>query len=143
VSLATASYAAEINPAAMVYKTPDQFTLRDPTDKVAVNQGSTSTSARSSLPASASPLPSERSLRDQQTPEALRALQKAEIGKWWPIIKEAGIKAPKEVRRRRLTGGPPSWNGPPAARAGLTEQRTQKKQTRTGRTEPLCRRDAL
>jgi tripartite-type tricarboxylate transporter receptor subunit TctC len=30
---------------------------------------------------------------DQQTPEALRALQKAEIEKWWPIIKEAGIKA--------------------------------------------------
>ena len=31
--------------------------------------------------------------RDQQTPEALAALQKAEIAKWWPIIKESGIKA--------------------------------------------------
>jgi tripartite-type tricarboxylate transporter receptor subunit TctC len=31
--------------------------------------------------------------RDQQTPEALRAFQKAEIDKWWPIIKAAGIKA--------------------------------------------------
>jgi len=30
--------------------------------------------------------------REQQTPEALRAHQKAEIEKWWPIIKEAGIK---------------------------------------------------
>jgi tripartite-type tricarboxylate transporter receptor subunit TctC len=31
--------------------------------------------------------------RDQQTPEALRAFQKAEIEKWWPIIKAAGIRA--------------------------------------------------
>jgi tripartite-type tricarboxylate transporter receptor subunit TctC len=31
--------------------------------------------------------------RDRQTPEALAAFQKAEIEKWWPIIKAAGIKA--------------------------------------------------
>jgi tripartite-type tricarboxylate transporter receptor subunit TctC len=30
--------------------------------------------------------------RDQQTPEALAAFHKAEIKKWWPIIKAAGIK---------------------------------------------------
>jgi tripartite-type tricarboxylate transporter receptor subunit TctC len=30
---------------------------------------------------------------DQQTPEALSALQRADIKKWWPIIKAAGIKA--------------------------------------------------
>jgi tripartite-type tricarboxylate transporter receptor subunit TctC len=29
---------------------------------------------------------------DQQTPEALRAYQKAEANRWWPIIKAADIK---------------------------------------------------
>src|SRR6516162_4320032 len=29
---------------------------------------------------------------EQQTPEALRALQKAEIDKWWPIVKAANVK---------------------------------------------------
>jgi len=31
--------------------------------------------------------------REQQTPDALAAFQKAEIEKWWPIIKAANIKA--------------------------------------------------
>jgi tripartite-type tricarboxylate transporter receptor subunit TctC len=31
--------------------------------------------------------------REQQTPEALGALHKAEVKKWWPLIKAAGIKA--------------------------------------------------
>jgi tripartite-type tricarboxylate transporter receptor subunit TctC len=30
--------------------------------------------------------------RDQETPEGLAAFQKAEIAKWWPIIKAAGIR---------------------------------------------------
>ena len=30
--------------------------------------------------------------RDQQNPAALAAYNKAEIDKWWPIIKAAGIK---------------------------------------------------
>jgi len=30
---------------------------------------------------------------ERQTPEALGAHQKAEIEKWWPMIKAAGIKA--------------------------------------------------
>ncbi|HMA70934.1 MAG TPA: tripartite tricarboxylate transporter substrate-binding protein [Xanthobacteraceae bacterium] len=31
--------------------------------------------------------------RDEQTPEALAAFHKAEIAKWWPIIRAAGIRA--------------------------------------------------
>jgi tripartite-type tricarboxylate transporter receptor subunit TctC len=31
--------------------------------------------------------------REQQTPEGLAAFQKAEIEKWWPIIKASGIRA--------------------------------------------------
>ena len=31
--------------------------------------------------------------REQQTPKALGALQRADAEKWWPIIKELGIKA--------------------------------------------------
>ncbi len=37
-------------------------------------------------------LGSEIPLHEQQTPEAIAAMQKAEIEKWWPIIKAAGIK---------------------------------------------------
>jgi hypothetical protein len=31
--------------------------------------------------------------REQQNPAALAEMQRAEIDKWWPIIKAAGIKA--------------------------------------------------
>jgi tripartite-type tricarboxylate transporter receptor subunit TctC len=34
----------------------------------------------------------ETPAREQQTPDALRAFQKAEADKWWPIIKAANIK---------------------------------------------------
>jgi len=34
----------------------------------------------------------EIAAREKQTPEALAAIQKAEIKKWWPIIEAAGIK---------------------------------------------------
>jgi tripartite-type tricarboxylate transporter receptor subunit TctC len=30
---------------------------------------------------------------DQQSPEALRTHHKSEIDKWWPIIKQANVKA--------------------------------------------------
>lgn len=30
--------------------------------------------------------------REQQTPAGLAAFHKAEADKWWPIIREAGIK---------------------------------------------------
>jgi hypothetical protein len=30
--------------------------------------------------------------REQQTPEALGALQKADAERWWPITKKLGIK---------------------------------------------------
>jgi tripartite-type tricarboxylate transporter receptor subunit TctC len=31
--------------------------------------------------------------RERQTPEALGALMKADAEKWWPLIKEFGLKA--------------------------------------------------
>jgi len=31
--------------------------------------------------------------RERQTPEALAVLQRADAEKWWPLIKEFGIKA--------------------------------------------------
>ena len=42
---------------------------------------------------SESPIRFLREAGERQTPEALAAFQKAEIEKWWPIIKAAGINA--------------------------------------------------
>jgi hypothetical protein len=38
----------------------------------------------------------------EQTPEALGTLQKAEVEKWWPIIKKAGINQKDDSRRFRV-----------------------------------------
>ena len=35
--------------------------------------------------------------REQQSPEALAALHKAEVDKWWPIIKAANVTADAPV----------------------------------------------
>ena len=35
----------------------------------------------------------EISPRDQQSPQALRAFQKTEAERWWPVIKASNLKA--------------------------------------------------
>jgi tripartite-type tricarboxylate transporter receptor subunit TctC len=40
-----------------------------------------------------SPRHGSRLARQRQTPEALAAFVKADAEKWWPIMKEFGIKA--------------------------------------------------
>jgi tripartite-type tricarboxylate transporter receptor subunit TctC len=54
----------------------------------AVVQALANPELRKKLEAQAAQIPP----REQQTPEALAAVQKAEIAKWWPIIKAANIK---------------------------------------------------
>ena len=44
------------------------------------------------VPARFAELGLDVSAREQQTPEGLAAFHKAEVEKWWPIIKGAGIK---------------------------------------------------
>ena len=78
---------------------------------------------------------------DQQTPQALAAYHKAELDKWWPIIKSAGIKAASDflfacdeeeliVRRLAFAGG----DGGQAAHAG--HQRAEKQRAQTVRGRP-------
>ncbi len=58
-----------------------------------LNAAVVATSADATMRARFADLGLEIFPREQQTPEALGAFQKAEIEKWWPIIKAAGIKA--------------------------------------------------
>jgi tripartite-type tricarboxylate transporter receptor subunit TctC len=65
-----------------------------PRDIVAkLNQAAIGALADPAIRSRLSDLGQEIFAREQQTPEALGAFHKAEIEKWWPIIKAAGIKA--------------------------------------------------
>jgi tripartite-type tricarboxylate transporter receptor subunit TctC len=57
-----------------------------------LNGAVSSTMADASVVQKLVDLGSEIPSREQQTPEAVAAFQKAEIERWWPIIKAAGIK---------------------------------------------------
>lgn len=57
-----------------------------------LNAGLVATLADPAVRAKFADLGQEIFPRDQQTPAALAATQKADIEKWWPIIKAAGIK---------------------------------------------------
>ena len=57
-----------------------------------LNGAVTSTLADPSVVQKLTDLGSEIPPREQRTPDAVAALQKAEIEKWWPIIKAANIK---------------------------------------------------
>jgi tripartite-type tricarboxylate transporter receptor subunit TctC len=62
-----------------------------PSDVVAKLNGAWSGARRSGDPRRFSELGLDVASREQQTPEGLAAFHKAEIEKWWPIIKAAGI----------------------------------------------------
>jgi tripartite-type tricarboxylate transporter receptor subunit TctC len=65
-----------------------------PGDIVAtLNRAATASLADPTVRTRLADLGQELPARGQETPEALLALQKAEIAKWWPIIRAAGIKA--------------------------------------------------
>jgi tripartite-type tricarboxylate transporter receptor subunit TctC len=57
-----------------------------------LNAATVETLANPSVRARLADLAQEIFPREQQTPAALADLQKAEIEKWWPIIKAANIK---------------------------------------------------
>jgi tripartite-type tricarboxylate transporter receptor subunit TctC len=63
---------------------------KDPIDRL--NAAAVDTLADPAIRARMTDVGLELPARDEQTPAALGALQKAEIEKWWPIIKAANIK---------------------------------------------------
>jgi tripartite-type tricarboxylate transporter receptor subunit TctC len=64
-----------------------------PQDIIAkLNAAAVAALADPDLKAKLAKLGQQASSRDQQTPEVLRALQKSEAEKWWPIIRAANIK---------------------------------------------------
>ena len=66
---------------------------RTPKDIIAkLNAATVETLANPSVRARLADLAQEIFPREQQTPAALADLQKAEIEKWWPIIRAANIK---------------------------------------------------
>jgi tripartite-type tricarboxylate transporter receptor subunit TctC len=72
---------------------PPLLTLRTPKDIIAtLNAAAVEALATPPVRARLADIGQEIFPRDQQTPEVLGAFQKAEIEKWWPILKAAGIK---------------------------------------------------
>jgi tripartite-type tricarboxylate transporter receptor subunit TctC len=72
---------------------PDGDAKRTPKDTITKLNAATVALADPGMRARLADLGQEIFPSEQQTPEAFAAFQKAEIEKWWPVIKEFGIKA--------------------------------------------------
>ncbi len=76
--------------------------------------------------------------RDQQTPEALYAYQKAEIEKWWSTLKTANIEG-EYIFRNALIGGPETSSTGEAARHPIAAELQRKKfRPPTASVEQVC-----
>src|SRR5262249_50899884 len=69
---------------------------------------------------------------EQQTPEALGAYQKAEIEKWWPIIKAEKPNARSQKSFDRNEDENARWSGAQATRRSGTAARNMQARTRRG-----------